>query len=94
MFLLQQGWGMLDYIADFLQEQPNSGIIFSPRICEREQLERYLPKFTKIKNSEFFFDPFFYEPRTDLHRVLSYPFFDNYDFKTNTFDINKFCVTL
>ena len=82
MFLLQQGWGMLSQIENFLLEHENSGIIFSPRICEREQLERYLPKFTQIENSDFFLEPYFYEPRTDLHRVLSYPYFENYDFKT------------
>ena len=91
MFLLQQGWGMLNQIEEFLIQHKNSGIIFSPRICEREQLERYLPNFKGIPNTELFFEPYFYEPRTDLRRVLSYPYFSNYDFETNKFDIERFC---
>lgn len=91
MFIIQQGWGMLNQIDKYLYEHPNSGIVFSPRICEREQLERYLPKFKSIENSEFFFEPYFYEPRTDLNRVLSYPFFDYFNFDTNKFSKEKFC---
>jgi hypothetical protein len=74
MFLIQQGWGMLNQLEEYLIEHPNSGVIFSPRICEREQLERYLPQFKQINKSNIFFEPYFYEPRTDLKRVLSYPF--------------------
>ncbi|GAB4333345.1 MAG: hypothetical protein Kow0037_11630 [Calditrichia bacterium] len=94
MFLLQQGWGMLNQIESFLINHPNSGIIFSPRICEKEQLERYWPQFINIPNSELFFEPYFYEPRTDLARVLSYPYFKNFDFDTNKFKMDKFCKSV
>lgn len=91
MFLLQQGWGMLNLIIEFLNSHPNSGVIISPRVCEREQLERYLPSFTEISHSELFFDPHFYEPRTDLLRVLSYPYFEDFNFQTTNFDFTRFC---
>ncbi len=91
MFLLQQGWGMLNQIENYLSEHHSSGIILSPRICERDQLERYLPQYKNVENTEIFFEPYFYEPRTDLGRVLSYPFFDNYDFETKKFKVDEFC---
>ena len=91
MFLLQQGWGMLSSISEFLNSHNNSGVVLSPRICEREQLERYLPVYTSIPNSELFFDPHFYEPRTDLERILSYPYFENFDFETRSFNTTEFC---
>ncbi len=91
MFLLQQGWGMLDKIQVYLRLHNNSGVILSPRICERDQLERYLPAFSAISGPELLFDPHFYEPRTDLWRVLSYPYFSNYDFQTQSFDTARFC---
>ncbi|MDR3625288.1 MAG: hypothetical protein P4L45_00560 [Ignavibacteriaceae bacterium] len=91
MFLLQQGWGMLTFINNFLSNHSNSGIILSPRICERSQLERYYPNISEIPNSEIFFDPHFYEPRTDLPRILSYPYFNNFNFQTTTFNHSDFC---
>ncbi|MCX6143339.1 MAG: hypothetical protein NTZ35_08975 [Ignavibacteriales bacterium] len=91
MFLLQQGHGMLGRIEQFLDEHPHSGLIISPRICERDQLERYLPGFKRVANAQIFFDPHFYEPRTDLVRVLSYPYFENYNFQTAIFDSRQFC---
>jgi hypothetical protein len=33
-------------------------------------------------------------PRTDLKRVLSYPFFDNYNFETKNFDVEQFCQSV
>lgn len=91
MFLLQQGWGMLTLITEFLNAHNNSGVVLSPRICEREQLERYFPNYAAIPNSQIFFDPHFYEPRTDLARILSYPYFSNFDFQTRTFNQIDFC---
>jgi hypothetical protein len=54
---------MLNQLEEYLIEHPNSGVIFSPRICEREQLERYLPQFKQINKSNIFFEPYFYEPQ-------------------------------
>lgn len=91
MFLLQQGWGMLTLISEFLNSHNNSGVILSPRVCESEQLERYFPNYSQIPDSDIFFDPHFYEPRTDLNRILSYPYFNNFDFQTGIFNQNEFC---
>lgn len=91
MFILQQGWGMLDKIQTFLELHNDSGVVLSPRICDRDQLERYAPVFSSISEAKILFDPFFYEPRTDLWRVLSYPYFDYYDFQTQSFNARSFC---
>ncbi|MFA5375528.1 MAG: hypothetical protein WC455_07225 [Dehalococcoidia bacterium] len=91
MFLLQQGWGMLSHIENYLSEHQNTGIILSPRICDCEQMERYVPIYSTVPNTEILFDPHFYEPRTDLPRILSYPYFQDYDFSTQTFNAQVFC---
>ncbi|HQM86011.1 MAG TPA: hypothetical protein PLD55_15130, partial [bacterium] len=92
MFLLQQGWGMLSAISPFLNNHTNSGVIISPRICEKDQLDKYLPEFKKIGKSKILFDPQFYEPRTDMDRILSYPYFKNFDFNTGSFKAEDFCA--
>lgn len=89
-FLLQQGWGMLALIDDFLREHEDSGVILSPRVCDRDQMEKYVKKFKNHGNA-IFFDPQFYEPRTDLDRILSFPYWEDYDFQTGSFDAVNFC---
>ncbi|MFA4907580.1 MAG: hypothetical protein WC602_04895 [archaeon] len=91
MFLLQQGWGMIDMIRVFLQRHPSTGVILSPRICEREQMEYYVPSYSDISGTKLLFDPHFYEPHTHLKRILSYPYYQDYNFQTQTFDTRRFC---
>jgi hypothetical protein len=90
MFFLQQGWGMLSLINEFLSEHNDAGVILSPRVCEKPQLESYISGF-KRHGGPVLFDPQFYEPRTDLGRILSYPYFTNYSFDTHDFNATLFC---
>lgn len=90
MFLLQQGWGMLSLIEEFLSTHEHAGVILSPRVSERSQLENYLEEYKKL-NALILFDPQFYEPRTNLGRILSYPYWSPSSFNTDTFDPVTFC---
>lgn len=92
MFLLQQGWGMLTQIKEFLRSHPDSGVIMSPRICDKDQMERHMPEIKDLAGQSVFFDPHFYEPRTDLERILTYPYFEDLEFDTNSFDHREFCA--
>lgn len=88
MFYIQQGWGMLSMIGEFLETHHNSGVILSPRVCERAQLENYVSTWRE-RDFELIFDPQFFEPRTGLERILSYPFWGD-SFETSTFDSAEF----
>jgi hypothetical protein len=92
MLLLQQGWGMLAQIKEFLRAHPDSGVIMSPRICDKDQMERHIPEIKDLVGQSVFFDPHFYEPRTNLERILTYPYFENFQFDTDSFDHCEFCA--
>ncbi len=94
MFLLQQGWGMLAQIKVYLQQHPDTGVILSPRVSDQDQMECYQPEYSSIPGPDVLFDPHFYEPRTDLPRILSYPYFQNYNFRTQSFDTRRFCESV
>jgi len=89
-FLLQQGARMLNLIGEFIGNHDKSGVILSPRICRREQMEKHIDRFRK-NDAIILFDPQFYEPRTDLPNILSFPYWGGYDFQTNTFNPVDFC---
>jgi hypothetical protein len=93
LFLLQQGHGMLDLDKDFITDHPQSGVILSPRICSQEQVERHAGEVLDL-GGELLFDPQFYEPRTNLDRLLTFPYWDGLDFDSADFIINsagRFC---
>jgi hypothetical protein len=92
MFLLQQGWGMLQQIKELIINGSATGAIMSPRICDRNQMEKHLPIIGRLARGHVFFDPHFYEPRTDLEKVLTYPYFEELDFTTGRFDHREFCT--
>lgn len=89
-FLLQQGSRMLNLIEEFIDNHDKSGVILSPRACERDTMERYVERFRK-NNAIILFDPQFYDPRTDIDKILSFPYWERYDFQTNTFNLIDFC---
>ena len=91
MFILQQGHGMFSSMDEFFTDHNNSGVILSPRAAEREQLERYLPSIKRHPGTLVLFDPNFYEPRTDHNKILTYPYFENFNFQTATFNNNDLC---
>ena len=92
MFILQQGWGMLSQMKSLFNTGEAHGVIMSPRVCDNEQMKRHVPKILEQTPGPVLFDPHFYEPRTDIDRILSYPFFKGLDFSTKTFDYRRFCT--
>ena len=92
MFLLQQGWGMLTQMKNLFRAGEAHGVILSARVCHTDQMERHTPEILELAPGPVLFDPHLYEPRTDIPRILSYPFFDGLDFSTETFDYQRFCA--
>lgn len=93
LFLLQQGHGMMDLDKEFITDHPQSGVILSPRICTQDQIERHAGEVIEL-GGELLFDPQFYEPRTNLDRLLTFPYWDGLDFDSADFTVNsaaRFC---
>ncbi|MDE3841127.1 hypothetical protein C0966_17880 (plasmid) [Bacillus methanolicus] len=78
---------MLSLNKEFVDSNPNTGVILSPRNCKREQLERHASELKK-KNASLLFDPQFYQPRTERENILNYPYWDNLSFSTVGFASN------
>lgn len=93
LFLLQQGHGMLDLDKEFITDHPQSGVILSPRICTKEQVERHANDVLEL-GGELLFDPQFYEPRTNLDKLLTFPYWEGLNFDSADFIVNsaaRFC---
>lgn len=84
LFLLQQGHGMMDLDRDFLGDHQHSGVILSPRVCKKDQIERHAEEVHDL-GGELLFDPQFYEPRTNLDKILSYPYWEGLNFDSEDF---------
>lgn len=84
-FLLQQGWGMFQLDTEFIRANFASGVILSPRVYTREQIERHAQEIRKL-DAGVMFDPQFYDPHTSREKLLSFPYWDGLDFETSTFD--------
>lgn len=109
--LLQQGYGMMKMNLELSKEINDLGVILSPRALQKntdiESLEKHAEKL-KQNNVKILFDPQFYVPRTNLEKILKFPYFkgiNNYEtmiFKANeaktfienvvSYQINKLCV--
>ena len=84
---------MMDLDREFITDHPQSGVILSPRICSQEQVERHAVEVIEL-GGELLFDPQFYEPRTNLDRLLTFPYWDGLDFESSDFIVNsavRFC---
>jgi hypothetical protein len=92
MFLLQQGWGMLSQMKDLLRNRDAYGAVMSPRVCDCNQMENHIIEIKELAHGPIMFDPHFYEPRTDIDRILSYPFFQSLNFSTEKFNHLQFCT--
>jgi hypothetical protein len=84
-FLLQQGWGMFGLDLEFIRANLASAVVLSPRVYTREQIERHAQELRKL-NAGVMFDPQFYDPQTGREKLLSFPYWDDLDFETSTFD--------
>lgn len=89
MFLFQQGHGMLKLVEEFAEEYDDLGIILSPKNCNNNQMINWVSKFRR-KGLNLFFDPQFYEPRTDLDKISSFPYWPQ-NFQTVDLDMQVFC---
>lgn len=83
-FFLQQGHGMLSMNKEFVESNPNTGVIMSPRNCTREQIERHANELHE-RSVEVLFDPQFYQPRTERENILNYPYWNDLNFETVDF---------
>src|SRR2546423_10532010 len=83
-FYLQQGHGMLALDHEFTAVHPGTGVIMSPRVCTREQIERHAAELHR-QDTPVLFDPQFYQPRTGRENILAYPYWEDMSFATADF---------
>lgn len=77
---LQQGSGMLRLNEEIAIEEPDIGFILSPRALNKNtKIHRIKEHSTFLisKGREVLFDPQFYEPRTNLSKILRFPYFED-----------------
>lgn len=93
LFLLQQGHGMMEIDREFITDHPQTGVILSPRVYTHEQIEKHAEEVIDL-GGELLFDPQFYEPRTNLAKLLNFPYWDSLNFDSTDFIVNsapQFC---
>lgn len=88
-FYVQQGYGMMGLNEEFADKYDDVAFILSPRSLQRQSnIEKISEHSLKLKqkNKKILFDPQFYEPRTNLTKILKFPYFENLDYSTLTFN--------
>lgn len=78
--LIQQGNGMLQMNNDLAHDISNLGVILSPRALNKNHaIDRLKQHADELRNKgvKILFDPQFYVPRTNLDKLLKFPYFDN-----------------
>lgn len=92
-FFLQQGSGMMEINRELVSKFKNIGVITAPRAMRRDANINRLPKHAKeLKKlgAKILFDPEFYETRTNMEKILKYPYFDGVGFEIfETVDFNN-----
>lgn len=87
-FLLQQGYGMMGINKELSTKTENIGVILSPRALQKnsdvDRLEKHAQQLRE-KNVKLLFDPQFYVPRTNLEKIIKFPYFQNLDYSTTEF---------
>lgn len=87
-FYLQQGYGMMKLNKQFAESYGNIGFILSPRSLNKNQsidrIKKHIDELRKY-DVEILFDPQFYEPRTNLDKILKYPYFSGISYETVEF---------
>lgn len=88
-FYLQQGYGMMGLNEEFADKIDDIGFILSPRALQRQthidKIKEHGNRLRK-RNKKILFDPQFYEPKTNLSKILKFPYFDGLDYSTVAFD--------
>ncbi len=78
--LIQQGYGMMQMNNDLAKEISDLGVILSPRALNKNQsIDRLKIHADELRSKgvKILFDPQFYVPRTNLDKLLKFPYFDN-----------------
>lgn len=86
-FYLQQGHGMQQLDIEFVENNPDTGVILSPRNYRPDQIERHANELRE-RNASVLFDPQFYQPRTERENILNYPYWKGVEFATTDFATN------
>lgn len=88
-FMLQQGYGMKRIDEEFAKKYEGLGVILSPRSVGRnssiEKLEEHSLNLQK-RGVKILFDPQFYIPKTNLDKLLRFPYFNYSSFETIEFN--------
>lgn len=92
-FFLQQGYGMMRLNKELASKFGNLGVITAPRAmqcgADIDRLPKHAEELRKL-GVEILFDPEFYEPRTNMDKILKYPYFDGIGFEIfETIDFNN-----
>lgn len=77
-FYLQQGSGMMSMNKELASKFNELGVITAPRAMRCDSDIERLPEHAKKLRElgvEVLFDPEFYEPRTNMDKILKYPYF-------------------
>lgn len=86
--ILQQGYGMMALNKEFSGKYNNIEVVLSPRALQSgQQPQRLKEHANEIKKNggKILFDPQFYQPRTNLDKILNFPYFEQLDYKTTSF---------
>lgn len=86
--ILQQGYGMMALNKEFSSKYNNIEVILSPRALQSGQRPQRLKEHAneiKKNGGKILFDPQFYQPRTNLDKILNFPYFEQLDYKTTSF---------
>lgn len=78
--LIQQGYGMLKMNNDLAKDISELGVILSPRALNvKQDIDRLKIHADELrrKGVKILFDPQFYVPRTNLDKLLKFPYFNN-----------------
>ncbi|MCT4782668.1 hypothetical protein NQG63_05385 [Exiguobacterium himgiriensis] len=88
-FYLQQGYGMMKLNEEFADKPDDVAFILSPRSLQRQssivKIAQHGSKLQR-KDKKILFDPQFYEPKTNMDKILKFPYFDGLNYSTLEFD--------
>ncbi len=86
---LQLGHGMMGYCEELITTWGEGTVILSPRDLTEEQTEKFAKKLHNI-NGQTLFDPQYYNPRAEHHKLTKWSHWLPKDFDTSLFYDDKF----
>lgn len=85
---IQQGYGMMGLNREFAEKYDNMSFILSPRSLQVGQdikrIEEHAEEL-RDRGAKILFDPQFYLPRTNIEKILNFPYFEGLDYATTDF---------